>query len=793
MKARLARVAAMSLILSNGVPACVTDAGYEPPVECSSETIACDGACVDVLSDRNNCGMCGSTCGVDALCVGGECLCGGGLTSCEQGCADITTDPENCGECGRACDADQVCSGGDCAASCPAYELACGRSCVDPNSNPDHCGDCDESCSADQACKMGRCACAPGTQDCAGSCADIESDPDNCGGCGAACASSEVCRGGRCGCPGGSTACAGSCVDLFSSDSHCGQCDNACGADEVCSAGQCRAGCEPGLTRCDRSCVDPRTDERHCGGCDSACSGTEICVDGECQCPPGSELCDGSCVDLRSDEQNCGSCGLRCAAGQACAQGRCECPNASVLCGTACVDLDVDPGHCGDCDTRCEDDEVCSGGSCTTSCSESDSLCDASCVDLGNDGDHCGDCQTSCDPGQSCGDGACKCSEKLTQCGGVCVDTSISAAHCGQCDRSCADDERCVAGECLGSAECSDSCPHASGISWGCHRRFMYGVNYAWETFAGDFGGIPAWDQPGVSGNEAAVDERLTDMAEHGVDVVRWWVWPDFRGDGVRFDASGTPSELGATATVDLDKALELADQHDLHLMLTLFSFDNFRPSRTVQGRNIRGLYPIATDSTRRVALIDQIVRPFARAADQSPYRDRLIAWDVINEPEWAMTGPSKYCDDDHLPAQDGLEHLTHEQMESFVSDVIAGLRAESDALITVGGAALSWRCAWKYVDIDFYQFHIYDWVDQWYPYDRSPGSYGVIDKPAIMGEFPMDGLSRASYRELLDAWYDTGWAGALGWAVTDRGIDWSEAKADVSSFYDDNSCETNY
>ena len=321
----------------------------------------------------------------------------------------------------------------------------------------------------------------------------------------------------------------------------------------------------------------------------------------------------------------------------------------------------------------------------------------------------------------------------------------------------------------------------------------MYGVNYGWEHFAGDFGGISAWEVPGVAANEAAIDERLADMAAHGVNVVRWWAWPDFRGDGVRFDASDVPSGLGPTAIADLEKALELMNKHDLRLMLTLFSFDNFRPSTTTRGVAMRGLKPMATDSARRLALVDRVVRPFARAAEASDHRDRLVAWDVINEPEWAMHGPSKYCGDDDLPAQEGLEHLTHAQMEVFVSDVIRGLRAESSALVTVGGAAMFWRCAWKYIDIDFYQFHIYDWVDDWAPFDRSPAEYGLVDKPAMMGEFPMNGLGRASYTELVDYWYDNGWAGALGWAVTDRGFDWNSSKESVRDFAGTHACETRY
>src|SRR5262249_11424000 len=110
-----------------------------------------------------------------------------------------------------------------------------------------------------------------------------------------------------------------------------------------------------------------------------------------------------------------------------------------------------------------------------------------------------------------------------------------------------------------GGGACSDSCPRSGGVPRACQLRFVYGVNYAWHSFAGDFGGIPAWNQHGVSA-EPAVATELATMAQSGVNVVRWWLWPDFRGDGVVFDGSDTPTGLGGTARADVERALELAD-----------------------------------------------------------------------------------------------------------------------------------------------------------------------------------------------------------------------------------------
>ena len=122
-----------------------------------------------------------------------------------------------------------------------------------------------------------------------------------------------------------------------------------------------------------------------------------------------------------------------------------------------------------------------------------------------------------------------------------------------------------------------DTCPAAKGgVTWNCKNRFAYGVNYAWAYFGGDFGGIAAWSQKGVAGDKAARTTEMTEMKDNGVDVIRWWMFPDLRGDGIKLDSNKTPTGLGATVVDDINAALDIAKQLDLHIRLTLFSFDNF-------------------------------------------------------------------------------------------------------------------------------------------------------------------------------------------------------------------------
>ena len=103
--------------------------------------------------------------------------------------------------------------------------------------------------------------------------------------------------------------------------------------------------------------------------------------------------------------------------------------------------------------------------------------------------------------------------------------------------------------------------------------------------------------------------------------------------------------------------------------------------------------------------------------------------------------------------------------MEAFVGDTIKIMREETpDIPVTIGSAAMKWMNAWNETDIDFYQPHIYDWVNDYWPYSSSPSELGFGDKPMIMGEYPVEGLDDADHETMLQSWFTNGYAGALGW-----------------------------
>jgi hypothetical protein len=348
------------------------------------------------------------------------------------------------------------------------------------------------------------------------------------------------------------------------------------------------------------------------------------------------------------------------------------------------------------------------------------------------------------------------------------------------------------------SGTCSDACAAPNGgITWTCEKRFMLGVNWAWGEWGADFGGIAAWNKPGVKAGSARFDADMKAMKAAGVSVIRWWMWPRFLTDSISWGADGSPSGIGGTLMADVEEALRLAEVNDLYLMLTPFSFDNFGPTTSESGITSRGMKAIVQSAALRRKLLDNLVKPVAQAVEASPYRKRMIAWDMINEPEWALTGASLWGDPSFEPSSK-LEPVSHAELQTFLQEMAAVLRASSTALVTIGGAAIKWPKAWSHVDVDFYQFHYYDWVYQWFPYTTvTPASVGVTDKPVVVGEFPAAGLSaigghpaRTAAEYEADLWA-LGYAGALAWAYNDPGFPWRPAATSV--LHGQHGCETAY
>ncbi len=317
----------------------------------------------------------------------------------------------------------------------------------------------------------------------------------------------------------------------------------------------------------------------------------------------------------------------------------------------------------------------------------------------------------------------------------------------------------------------ADECP-MGGLVHACKDRFALGINYAWRDFGSDFGGLAAWNLGGISAAPATYNADLAQMKANGASAIRWWMFPDMRGDGVVFEG-GSPTGISAGAVADIQMALELAQRNDLYLVLTIFSFDAFRPTRMDGEVEVPGISDLVMDPAGRAALVDNVVTPIAEAAAASPYASRLLGWDVINEPEWAVSATGSAPDGADFAPNPELAPVPLDDMKALINESLAALgTATPNALRSVGWAAAKWSWAFEDVtDLEFNQPHIYSWVNEYWPYTLAPAELGYPDLPVVMGEFYLlDGPfgDMPSFDTVLSSWYDAGYAGAWPWQYYD-------------------------
>lgn len=126
---------------------------------CDCRSGSCE--CIDIRTNRSNCGSIGNVCERDYGCYGGVCGCGASGTECDAGewccvgsCVDLDTDVEDCGACGTVCAFGEACVAGSCqcgddpalhctpTTSSSLGQSCCGGACLNNTDASCHCEDC---------------------------------------------------------------------------------------------------------------------------------------------------------------------------------------------------------------------------------------------------------------------------------------------------------------------------------------------------------------------------------------------------------------------------------------------------------------------------------------------------------------------------------------------------------------------------------------------------------------------------------------------------------------------------
>ena len=210
-----------------------TTAAYQ--LTCPSGRTSCSGTCRDLLNDTGNCGSCGKICPSGQNCQNARCLlpvssatsvntsatltiipvmsCSSGQMPCGSSCVNVFSDKKNCGVCGRACGSQEACVNARCGPACTVSGTSlCNDICVDLNTDMNNCGACGTVCKTflpnakGSECTNGQCIvsqCKTDYGDCNLKISDgcevyLGIDANNCGSCGVKCPTGQVCYNNKC-------------------------------------------------------------------------------------------------------------------------------------------------------------------------------------------------------------------------------------------------------------------------------------------------------------------------------------------------------------------------------------------------------------------------------------------------------------------------------------------------------------------------------------------------------------------------------------------------------------------
>jgi hypothetical protein len=288
---------------------------------------------------------------------------------------------------------------------------------------------------------------------------------------------------------------------------------------------------------------------------------------------------------------------------------------------------------------------------------------------------------------------------------------------------------------------------------WRAHEpdRFVVGVNLPWIGYGTDVGASRWFPNGGLSRQPAALDRldrTLAAIARDGISVVRVFLLCDARS-GVRFDDDGFPVGVDEALLPDVDAMLAAARRHQVGLMPVLLDFQLCGAPKIVNGVQLGGHSRLIADRDARTAFIDRVLRPIVEryASD-----DAVIAWDVINEPEWCLGGGPLFR----------RTTVSFNALQRFLGEAVRCVQRSARQPVTIGCAG-TWRLDLVTpLGLDFYQVHWYDRFG-WPALARPVAELGLHDRPVILGEFAGRSTRIA---DVLDAAKQAGYEGALVWSV---------------------------
>jgi hypothetical protein len=288
---------------------------------------------------------------------------------------------------------------------------------------------------------------------------------------------------------------------------------------------------------------------------------------------------------------------------------------------------------------------------------------------------------------------------------------------------------------------------------------FFLAINYPWLTYGADFGRSP-WGYSGVAlqQNREAVAADFAVIRASGVSVVRWFLLCDGRS-GIHYENEipVAPDDLLFT---DVAAALELASQSRLRICFSLFDFIWLEtPAEARPSAAANPIFPgrqALQFAGGREALLQRVLIPLFREFRSHP---ALLAWEVVNEPEWAIPEFQR----------SPKAALPFAGARAFFAEIAQAIHEESGGVLTtLGSARLQWFRAWNEIGLDMVQAHYYPQLERDQPLSLSAQLAGLenLPQPLWLGELPANDPATPAYslHAALTACRQAGLAGAGVW-----------------------------
>ena len=322
---------------------------------------------------------------------------------------------------------------------------------------------------------------------------------------------------------------------------------------------------------------------------------------------------------------------------------------------------------------------------------------------------------------------------------------------------------------------------------------YINGVNVPWNNFGSDVGTHYQW---GASYNPSFFTTFFQQCKSYGVNCVRLWIHCDGR-TSPEFDDNGNVTGLDTNFFSNFDDIFRIAALNNVMIMPCLWSFDMTKDFTGTAGK-YAGLHAsLIQDTNKTRSYINNALVPMAKRYANTC---NLLAWEIINEPEWSMKGPGTT-----------VQLVSAQEMERFCAMIAEAIHLNSGKMATVGSACLKWNSlrqppaeAHYWCDssfqavykkpkafLDFYEIHYYDWMfnAEW-GYDpfqagKSP-AYWKLDKPTLIGESPAQ-AGQYTMKQMVDSAFAHGYAGIMPWSynANDGVGTWDACKNELKAFRD--------